>query len=125
MQLREIVAVPFERVTVDLVGPFPAATGGFRFLLTMIDLATRWPEAIPLKTTTAKVICRELDKIFTGCGFQTLIVTDNGPQFMGRVFKKWLAGHGMRHIQSSPYHPQGNGVVERFHRTWWNASTAP
>jgi len=74
-----IVAVPFERVAVDLVGSFPTATGGFRFLLTMIDLATRWPEAIPLKTTTTKVICRELDKIFTSCGFPTTIITDNGP----------------------------------------------
>jgi len=38
------LTVPFERVVVDLVGPFPTATGGYRFLLTVIDLATRWPE---------------------------------------------------------------------------------
>jgi len=52
MQAREVVSMPFERVAIDLVGPFPTATGGFKFLLTCIDLATRWPEAIPLKTTT-------------------------------------------------------------------------
>jgi len=47
MQIRETVTIPFERVAIDLVGPFPTATGGFRFLLTCIDLATRWPEAHP------------------------------------------------------------------------------
>jgi len=50
MQTRETVTVPFERVAVDLVGPFPTAKGGFRFLLTCVDMATRWPEAIPIRT---------------------------------------------------------------------------
>ena len=56
IQEREIVSIPAERVAIDLVGPFPAAVGGFRFLLISIDLAMRWPEAIPLRTVTAKVI---------------------------------------------------------------------
>jgi len=92
MQLREIVAIPFERVAVDLVGPFPTA---------MIDLATRWPEAIPLKATTSRIVSRELERIFTGCGFPTVMVTDNGPQFSSKAFKRWLAGHGIRQVQSS------------------------
>ena len=54
MQKREIVTVPSERVCVDLVGPLPTAKGGFHFLLTYIDMATRWPEAIPLKKTTTR-----------------------------------------------------------------------
>jgi len=44
MQLREVVTVPFERVSIDIVGPFPNAKGGCRYLLTCIDLATRWPD---------------------------------------------------------------------------------
>jgi len=104
-------------VAVDLVGPFPTATGGYKFLLTVIDLATRWPEAIPLRTTTSKVIERELVKVFSRCGFPTALVSDNGPQFTGRQFERWLSSKGIRHIKSSPYHPQGNGVVERLHRT--------
>ena len=43
MQEREMVSVPAERVAIDLVGPFPTARGGFKYLLTCIDLATRWP----------------------------------------------------------------------------------
>jgi len=117
MQLREVVSIPFERVAIDLVGPFPTATGGFRFRLTCIDLATKWPEAIPLKTTTSKVIINQLTNIFCRCGFPTAIVSDNGPQFTGKLFQKWLTEKGIEHVKASPYHPQGNGIVERLHRT--------
>ena len=99
------------------MGPFPTAVGGFKYLLTAVDLATRWPEAIPLRSTTAKIIARTLVSIFTRCGFPLRITTNNGPQFTGKFFEKWLKGLGIKHVLSAPYHPQGNGVVERLHRT--------
>ena len=117
MQLRETSSIPFENLSVDLVGPFPTAVGGFKYLLTAIDLATRWPEAIPLRTTTAKVITKHLMTIFSRCGFPARLTTDNGPQFKGDFFRNWAKHLGIQHVFSSPYHPQGNGVVERLHRT--------
>ena len=117
MQPQELTSVPFEKMAVDTVGPFPTAVGGFHFLLTAIDLATRWPEAIPLRTTTANVVTTQLTGIFSRTGFPTSLTMDNGPQFKGNVFKAWLKKHGIAHVVSSPYHPQGNGVVERLHRT--------
>jgi len=56
MVRRKAVVVPFEKVAIDLVGPFDKAKGGYRYLLTNIDLATKWPEAIPLKSITARVV---------------------------------------------------------------------
>jgi len=56
MQERELTTIPSERVAIDLAGPFPTAKGGFKYLLTYIDLATRWPEAIPLRRTTAAIL---------------------------------------------------------------------
>ena len=117
MQNREIASTPFENMSVDLVGPFPTAVGRHKYLLTVIDLATRWPEAIPLKSTTARVITMNLVTIFTRCGFPARLTTDNGPQFKGEYFKKWTMKYGIKHVFASPYHPQGNGVVERLHRT--------
>ena len=117
MQIREMTTVPFERVAVDLVGPFPTAVGGFKFMLTCIDMATRWPEAIPLRTTTAKVIINQLTNIFSRCGFPTVLISDNGTQFTGNIFQKWLKQTCIKYVRASPYHPQGNGVVERLHRT--------
>jgi len=111
MQTREIVTVPFERVAIDLVGPFPSAKGGFKYMLTCVDLATRWPEAIPIRTCTARVIIDKLVDVFTHNGYPKTIVSDS------KTFSKWLTQNGIRHVKSSPYHPQGNGVVERLHRT--------
>ena len=63
------------------------------------------------------MIITQLTSIFSRCGFPTALVSDNGPQFTGKGFQKWLRYKGIAHIRSSPYHPQGNGVVERLHRT--------
>ena len=115
MQLRELTTIPFERVAIDIVGPFSTAIGGFRFLLMCIDTATRWPEAIPIRSTTAKTIIAQLTNAFSRCGFPTAPISDNGTQFTGKVFTKWLKQHGIKHVRSSPYHPQRNGIVERLH----------
>ena len=123
MQEREVTTTPFESVAIDLVGPFPTAVGGFRFLLTCVDNATRWPEAIPIRKITARTIINQLTNMFTNCGFPSRLTSDNGTQFTGKTFQDWLRQNGIRHIRSSPYHPQGNGVVERLHRTLNNIIT--
>ena len=63
--------------SIDLVGPFPKARGGFQYLLTYIDIATRWPEAISLRTTTTKVIVAHLKSIFCRNGFLSTLVGMN------------------------------------------------
>jgi putative transposase len=45
------------------------------------------------------------------------IITDNGPQFVSRDFKQFVRLCGMTHVRTSPYYPQSNGKVERYHRT--------
>ena len=117
MQERELVTIPSERVAVDLVGPFPIVKGGFRYLLTCIDLVTRWPEAVPLRTTTTRIVIQQFTNMFSSLGFPTTVVSDNRPQFVANFFQKWLTAKGIKHVRASPYHPQGNGVVERLHRT--------
>ena len=79
MHEREVLTVPSERVCVDLVGPLPRAKGGMEFILTCIDVATRWPEAVALKTTTAQVVIRHLTEMFSRNGFPGVLVSDNGP----------------------------------------------
>ena len=55
-------------------------------------IATSWPEVIPLKSTTANVIVRQLKLMFARNGFPAVIVSDNGTQFCSSVFKKWGGG---------------------------------
>ena len=45
------------------------------------------------------------------------IITDNGPQFIAKDFKEFIRICGMTHVRTSPYYPQSNGKIERFHRT--------
>ena len=117
MQKRETVTVLSERVCIDLVGPFPTAKGGFRFLLTYINMAMHCQEAIPLKKTTTRIIIDQLLLIFSRNRSPSTFISDNGPQFESDAFKKFLRLRGIQHIKSSSYHPQGNGVVERLHWT--------
>ena len=98
MQAREVVFIPFVRVAIDIVGPFPMAKVGFRFLLTGIDLATRWPEAIAIRTATANVIVTQLTNIFSRCGFPTAITSDNGTLFTGKTFSRWQKQKGIQHV---------------------------
>ena len=45
------------------------------------------------------------------------VITDNGPQFIARDFKEFIRLSGMSHVKTSPYYPQSNGKLERYHRT--------
>ena len=86
---REVVVIPCERVCVDLVGPLPRAKGGYEHMLTCVDVATRWPEAVPIRSTTAKSVIEHLTRIFARKGFPGTIVTDNGAQFVAKAFQRF------------------------------------
>ena len=45
------------------------------------------------------------------------IISDNGPQFISKDFKEFIRISGMTHVKTSPYYPQSNGKLERYHRT--------
>jgi len=64
-----IIDTPFERVAVDLVGPLPPASeSGNRFILTMVDYATRYLEATPLKDTRTETVAEALFNMFARVG---------------------------------------------------------
>jgi len=50
-------------------------------------------------------------------GVTPRIISDNGPQFVAKDFKEFIRVCGMTHVKTSPYYPQSNGKIERFHRT--------
>jgi putative transposase len=50
------------------------------------------------------------------------IISDNGPQFIARDFKEFIRISGMTHVRTSPYYPQSNGKIERWHKSLENAS---
>ncbi len=114
---RPILSEPFETVAIDLVGPLPKGKGGNRYLLTYVCLATRWPEAVPLRNVTAKSVMEGLWSIFSRTSIPECVLSDQGSQFCGRVMKQLCEWLGIQKVRTSPYHPETNGAVERMHGT--------
>lgn len=108
---------PFEHVIVDCVGPLPKAKSGQQFLLTIMCTATRFPEAIPLRTITAKNVIKALTIFFSTFGFPKVIQTDQGTNFLSKHFKQFLFSLSITHQVSSAYHPESQGALERWHQT--------
>ena len=114
---RKILSEPFESMAFDLVGPIPKGKGGYRYLLTCVCMASKWPEAIPIKCMTANAVAMGMIEIFSRVGVPLRLLSDQGTQFVGKVITKLCASLQIDMIQSAPYHPEGNGVVERMHGT--------
>jgi hypothetical protein len=77
---------PFTLWGVDILGPFPRAVGGYRFLFVAIDKFTKWLEATPVVSITQGVVVAFLKSIVCRFGVPSRIITDNGTQFISRLF---------------------------------------
>lgn len=104
----------FETLAMDLFGPLPTSTDGYRHILVVEDLATRWIELFKLKEATAEA-CAEimLNEIFMRFGVPRRIVSDNGTQFVSAVTQKLTFCLDIEHILLPVYHPQANPVERR------------
>uniref|UniRef100_A0A8C5C6I6 Gypsy retrotransposon integrase-like protein 1 n=1 Tax=Gadus morhua TaxID=8049 RepID=A0A8C5C6I6_GADMO len=117
-----IIETPFERLALDIVGPLPKTSRGHRYILVVdltlvVDYATRYPEALPLRAATAKAVARELMLLFSRVGIAKEVLTDQGSCFMSRVMKEVLSLLQVKQLRTSVYHPQTDGLVERFNKT--------
>ena len=108
---------PFEKIAIDIIGELPMSKHKNRFILTVIDYATRWTEAIPLKNCDTITISEALCTIFARFGFPREILSDNGPAFTSNVMDQVMCTLGIKHTFSTPYHPQTNGLCERVNAT--------
>ena len=108
---------PFHRIATDLVGPLRRTSRGNRYILTVMDYATRYPEAIPLRRINAETVAEALCGVFTRFGIPAEILSDQGSQFTSSLMHRVLQLLDVRHIKTSPYHPETDGMIERFHAT--------
>lgn len=115
----------FQTVHIDIVGPLPPATLPtcpfplpYRYLLTCIDRATRWTEAIPLTDITAQSVAIAFTNGWVSrFGVPLQVVTDRGTQFESELFAELSSILGFTRIRTTSYNPKANGMIERFHRS--------
>ena len=111
--------VPFRQVAIDLAGPIkPRSSSGNAYVLCVVDYATRYPEAVPLRNIEAATVAEALFGIYSRVGFPQVAVTDQGSQFTSELYKEMCRLEGIERHTTSPYHPQSNGLVERFNQTF-------
>jgi hypothetical protein len=104
---------PFAVWGVDILGPFPRAVGGYRYLFVAIDKFTKWPEATPVVSITQGAAVAFLKSIVYRFGVPSRIITDNGTQFTSRIFQEYCEGIDTQLCFASVAHPRSNGQVER------------
>ena len=118
LQPLPVIDSAFERVAVDIVGPIePRASDGSRYILTLVDFATRWPEAIPLRNIETTTVAEALVSVFCRVGVPKQILSDRGTQFTSHMMQEVLRLLACQGLQTTPYHPMANGLCERFNGT--------
>ena len=107
----------FSHIHIDLVGPMPMCQD-YQYLLTVVDRFSRWPTTVPIKdiltNTVAKTVLKEWISTF---GIPQVIVTDRRAQFQSSLFQEFSNQLSIKHIKTTAYHSQDNGLVESFHRS--------
>ena len=117
LQQFEIPTRRFQYVHIDIVGPLPEVRG-YKYLLTVMDRFTRWPEAIPLKEIDTKSVARAYTLHWVArFGVPEVMVSDRGTQFVSELWTAMSQLLGTQLSHTTAYHPQANGFIERLHRT--------
>ncbi|XP_069782368.1 uncharacterized protein YagA-like [Narcine bancroftii] len=106
----------FQHIHVDLIGPLLVSKEA-RYLLMVVDRAARWPEAIPIKEASAETCARILvSQWITHFGVPVHITSDRGAQFTSAPRTLMVKLLGAKLYHTTPYYPQSNRFMERFHR---------
>ena len=114
---RPVITEIFENISVDIVGPLPKGKGGAEYILTIMCLASHWPEAVPLRIITARAISEAMLLVFSRIGLPLEMLSDQGSQFTGKLAKEVCKLLQIKQVRITAYHPQTNGAIERFHGT--------
>lgn len=113
-----LIDSPFERIAMDIIGPISPVSGQKnRYILTVVDYATRYPEAVALPTIETERVAEALVEIYSRMGVPREILTDMGSNFTSLLMKEVGRLLSVRQMTTTPYHPACNGLCERFNGT--------
>ena len=102
----------------DILGPLPVTHQINKFILVIGDYFTKWTEAYPIPNMEASIVAKVFVNEFVACfGAPVTLHTDQGRNFESALMKEICQLLGVTKTRATPYHPQSDGMVERFNRT--------
>ena len=108
---------PFEITSMDICRTYPLTPRKNKYLLTFIDHFTKYSEAIPIQDMSAKTCPRAYaTHVIARHGPGSVLVTDQGRSFTSVFFKETCKILGIKQVNTSAYHPQANGLIQRHTR---------
>ena len=115
------VGAPLERIAIDILGPLPVSYNGNKYIIIVVDYFTKWAEAYAIPNQEAVTVGTKLVHEFSArFGIVRQIHTDQGRNFESKLFKQICNLLDIDKTRTSAFHPQSDGLVERFNRTLEN-----
>ena len=109
---------PMQMVAVDILGPFPESDSGNSYILVVSDYFTRWTEAYAIPNQEAATVAKKLtDEFFFHYSPPEQLHSDQGKQFESQLLSEVCKLLGITKSRTTAYHPQSDGLVERYNRT--------
>ena len=107
----------FDRVGVDII-QFPTSKHGNKYAVVFVDYLTKWPEVFAVKDQTAHTVAQLLvEHIISHHGVPAELLSDRGANFLSGLLQEVCSLMGIHRLNTTAYHPQTDGLVERFNRT--------
>ena len=120
-----IISTPFTRVSIDLIGPSSVSGRGHRWVLTLVDWATRYPEAIALNGIETKEVAEALVSIFSRVEIPIELLTYKGTQFTSNLMSEIARLLSVEQLFTTPYHAMWPHATDKWNdltvlwRPWW------
>jgi transposase InsO family protein len=111
-------AAPFHTISIDIVGPMVTSTEGFVYMLTVVDVFSKYLFVCPLRKATSVHIIKFLrEAVFLKYNIPHTIILDNGPQFTSKLFQDFCNSFGVSQLYYNTFYTPQNNPVERYHLT--------
>ena len=119
LQAMDTAKFPLEKICIDTCGPYPESHDGNKYLITVMDMFSGWPELYPVPDRSANTVANVLLNDFIpshSCPLE--ILSDNGTEFCNQIVDSICERMKILRVKTSVYHPRSNGRIERLHRVW-------
>ena len=110
--------LPMDRIATDILGELPLSENGNKYILVVSDYFSKWTESFPMPNMEAATVARIIvEEVVSRFGVPSSIHSDQGRQYESELFSEVCRVLQIKKTRTTPYHPQSDGMVERFNKT--------